>query len=86
MIDNLQIHVKNIHVRYEDGLSTPEHPLAAGFTLDEFRAVSTDSNWMEAFISSSLEGVHKVRSTLTGIPTADGCYPVGETARARGLL
>jgi hypothetical protein len=24
VVDNLQIHVKNIHIRYEDGTSTPE--------------------------------------------------------------
>jgi vacuolar protein sorting-associated protein 13A/C len=24
VVDNVQIHIKNIHVRYEDGSSTPE--------------------------------------------------------------
>jgi hypothetical protein len=24
IVDNVQIHVKNIHLRYEDGTSTPE--------------------------------------------------------------
>lgn len=60
VVDNVQIHVKNIHVRYEDGSSTPEHPFAAGFTLDEFKAVSTDEKWVEAFIQDSAKGVHKL--------------------------
>jgi vacuolar protein sorting-associated protein 13A/C len=85
VIDNLQIHVSNIHVRYEDGLSTPEHPLAAGFTLDEFRAVSTDSNWIEAFISSSAEGVHKV-SRLVPLCCNGLIALARQTPRSRRLL
>ncbi|KIR43636.1 vacuolar protein sorting-associated protein vps13 [Cryptococcus deuterogattii 99/473] len=60
VVDNVQIHVKGIHIRYEDGTSTPEHPFAAGLTLNEFKAVSTDANWVEAFIHDSLHGVHKL--------------------------
>lgn len=60
VVDNVQIHVKNIHLRYEDGSSTPEHPFAAGLTLSEFKAVSTDANWLETFIQDSLHGVHKL--------------------------
>ena len=39
---------------------TCQHPFAAGLTISEFKAVSTDGNWVEAFIQSSLGGVHKV--------------------------
>ena len=47
-------------MRYEDQTSTPDHPFAAGVTLSEFKAVSTDSNWVEAFIQDGLAGVHKL--------------------------
>ncbi|PWN25799.1 DUF1162-domain-containing protein [Jaminaea rosea] len=60
IVDNLQITVRNIHVRYEDSLSNPEHPFAAGFTLSEFSAVSTDANWNPTFIQNSAEGIHKL--------------------------
>ncbi|ORX35977.1 putative late endosome to vacuole transport-related protein [Kockovaella imperatae] len=60
VVDNVQVHVRNIHVRYEDPFSTPEHPFAAGVTLTEFKAVSTDSNWVDAFIQDSVQGVHKL--------------------------
>ncbi len=72
MVDNVQIHVKGIHVRYEDGSSTAEHPFAAGLTIDEFKAVSTDEKWVEAFIQDSLKGVHKVRSPIAVRGFADG--------------
>lgn len=65
IVDNLQITVKNIHVRYEDTLSNPEHPFSAGFTLAEFSAVSTDSNWNPTFVQNSAEGIHKVSMTAS---------------------
>ena len=48
--DNLQVTVKNIHIRYEDTISAPGHPFALGVTLDEFSAVSTDNEWKPMFI------------------------------------
>ncbi|UZJ53507.1 hypothetical protein CBS101457_002827 [Exobasidium rhododendri] len=60
IIDNLQITVRNIHIRYEDDLSNPEHPFSAGLTLAEFSAVSTDGNWNPTFIQNSSEGIHKL--------------------------
>lgn len=30
---NLELHIANIHIRYEDDFSKPEHPFSAGFTL-----------------------------------------------------
>ena len=37
-----------------------QHPFAAGFTLNEFKAVSADGDWVEAFIQHSAGGVHKL--------------------------
>lgn len=34
VIRNLELQIKNIHVRYEDDFSKPEHPFSAGITLD----------------------------------------------------
>lgn len=34
VIRNLELEIKNIHVRYEDDFSKPEHPFSAGFTLN----------------------------------------------------
>lgn len=74
IVSNVQVRVKNIHIRYEDGTSAPEvssqfrnlilradrqHPFAAGMTLSELSAISTDGNWVETFIQDSLHGVHK---------------------------
>lgn len=60
IINNVQIHIRNIHMRYEDGSSTPEHPFAAGLTISEFKMVSTDENWLEAFLQNDVKDVHKL--------------------------
>lgn len=60
IVDNLQVTVKNIHVRYEDSISAPGHPFALGLTLEEFSAVSTDGQWKPTFIQDSTTVTHKL--------------------------
>ncbi|EJT79394.1 vacuolar protein sorting-associated protein 13 [Gaeumannomyces tritici R3-111a-1] len=60
IVDNLQVTVKNIHIRYEDSISAPGHPFALGVTLQEFSAVSTNGEWKPAFIQDSTGTTHKL--------------------------
>ncbi|KAK3937378.1 putative vacuolar protein sorting-associated protein [Diplogelasinospora grovesii] len=60
IVDNLQVTVKNIHVRYEDAISAPGHPFALGITLEEFSAVSTDGEWKPTFLQDSRDTTHKL--------------------------
>ena len=60
IVDNLQITVKNIHVRYEDSISAPGHPFALGVTLEEFSAISTDGQWKPTYIQDSTGPTHKL--------------------------
>ncbi|KAF9044538.1 vacuolar protein sorting-associated protein 13 [Hymenopellis radicata] len=60
IINNLQVTVKNIHVRYEDKLSVPGHPFAAGLTLAGFTAFSVNEEWKPAFIESTAGAIHKL--------------------------
>lgn len=62
IIDNLQITVKRVHLRYEDRLSVPDRPFAVGITLAGFSAQSTDENWQPSYIVNSSQGVHKLAS------------------------
>ncbi|CAJ0872932.1 13832_t:CDS:10, partial [Entrophospora sp. SA101] len=57
---NLQISINNIHIRYEDKLSDPEHPFSIGLTLSEFSALSTDENWTPTFIEDETKPIHKL--------------------------
>ncbi|KAK7064233.1 hypothetical protein R3P38DRAFT_3417731, partial [Favolaschia claudopus] len=60
IINNLQVTVKNIHIRYEDKLSVPGHPFAAGVTLAGFTAVSVNGHWQPAFIESTAGAIQKL--------------------------
>jgi len=60
IIDNVQIQVKNVHIRYEDAISDPGHPFAAGLTLQELSAVSTDENWKPTWIQGASVTTHKL--------------------------
>ncbi|KAI1324409.1 vacuolar protein sorting-associated protein 13 [Xylariaceae sp. FL0255] len=66
IVDNLQVTVKNIHVRYEDSISAPGHPFALGVTLEEFSAVSTDGQWSPTFIQNTSQTTHKL-ATLSAL-------------------
>ncbi|KAJ1978459.1 Vacuolar protein sorting-associated protein 13 [Dimargaris xerosporica] len=60
IIDNLQVSIENIHIRYEDDVSNPDHRFAMGITLSELSAVSTDEHWNVKFIDDPFQDVHKL--------------------------
>lgn len=61
IVDNLQVTIKNIHVRYEDMSGTfSKESCSVGITLNELSAVSTDSNWKPSFISITQDVTHKL--------------------------
>ncbi|KIX05154.1 uncharacterized protein Z518_06026 [Rhinocladiella mackenziei CBS 650.93] len=60
IVDNLQVSIRNVHIRYEDSIATPGHPFAVGLTLKEMSAVSTDSEWHPTFIQSTSGTTHKL--------------------------
>ena len=51
IVDNLEIHVSNVHIRYEDSISMPNlQPFSAGLLLKSFVLLATDANWTPGFI------------------------------------
>ena len=60
IVDNLQVSIKNVHIRYEDSVAAPGHPFAIGMTLKEMSAISTDANWTPTFIQSNSDTTHKL--------------------------
>jgi vacuolar protein sorting-associated protein 13A/C len=61
IVDNLQITIENIHIRYEDSLSSASNPFSIGITLSELSGVSTDKNWnINATPSSDADTIFKL--------------------------
>ncbi|KAI8384441.1 uncharacterized protein BYT42DRAFT_612143 [Radiomyces spectabilis] len=60
ILNNLQFSITNIHIRYEDDVSAPGHRFAAGITLSELSAISTDENWIPQTIGDAVNTIHKL--------------------------
>ncbi|KAL9612615.1 MAG: hypothetical protein Q9167_002785 [Letrouitia subvulpina] len=60
IVDNLQVTIKNIHIRYEDTIAAPGHPFALGLTLKEVSAVSTDADWRPSYVHANSATTHKL--------------------------
>ncbi|XP_064471874.1 intermembrane lipid transfer protein Vps13-like isoform X2 [Ornithodoros turicata] len=60
IIKNLQIRVKNIHIRYEDAFTIPKHPFSFGITLFNLSFDTTDENWDLCILDESVKLVHKL--------------------------
>lgn len=54
VINNLQVHINNVHVRYEDPSDPdPSNTVVFGVTLKSLSAVSCDENWVHSFIKKA---------------------------------
>jgi hypothetical protein len=51
IVDNIEIEIRNVHVRYEDSTTIPGTTFAAGLTLDSFEISTCDEHWRELFVS-----------------------------------
>eukprot|EP01126_Amoeba_proteus_P002109 TRINITY_DN10663_c0_g1_i6.p1 TRINITY_DN10663_c0_g1~~TRINITY_DN10663_c0_g1_i6.p1 ORF type:complete len:297 (-),score=46.57 TRINITY_DN10663_c0_g1_i6:1200-2090(-) len=59
ILNNLQITVKSLHLRYEDP-GTSDNPFAFGITLEELHTYTTDSEWTATFLTTRQKTIHKI--------------------------
>ncbi|KAL3674676.1 hypothetical protein V7S43_000616 [Phytophthora oleae] len=52
IIDNLELHIRRIHIRVEDH-TTGDHPFAMGLTIESVHVQSTNSNWQPSYVDTS---------------------------------
>lgn len=55
IIDNLEVTLSNIHIRYEDSMTIPTKTFSFGFTISLITLISTDENWKEVFIKRDMK-------------------------------
>lgn len=60
VLDNIQVFVDDIHIRYEDATSNPSKPFVAGLMVQGIHIQSTDSNWTPKFTSTHQDIMYKV--------------------------
>ena len=54
IIDNIEITLKKVHLRYEDSQTIPGSPFSAGITLDSFTLSTCDEKWHEKFVARDI--------------------------------
>lgn len=52
IVENLQLKIKDVHIRFEDTLTIPNNRFAYGLTIDSLTAQSCDANWVAGFTSN----------------------------------
>lgn len=53
IIENLELKIKNVHIRYEDAaITVHDQRFACGITIDSLSARSCDANWIAGFSST----------------------------------
>jgi vacuolar protein sorting-associated protein 13A/C len=65
IINNIQIYVNNVHIRYEDKYSIENKVVSFGLYFRNFRAETVDINGKSIFADSNAKTIYKV-GVLTG--------------------
>ncbi|XP_052810385.1 intermembrane lipid transfer protein VPS13D-like isoform X2 [Mya arenaria] len=61
ILENLQLNVSDVHLRYEDAITNPSCPFACGIVIKSLTAQSTDDSWTPKFVSRSVvDLMHKL--------------------------
>ncbi|EFA76521.1 hypothetical protein PPL_10289 [Heterostelium album PN500] len=61
IVDNIQISIYNVHIRFEDTITNPSKPpYCFGLTLEHLKAQSTNEDWQPTFLHTPHTLVHKL--------------------------
>ena len=60
VVDNMQVFIDNIHIRYEDNVSNPKKPFSFGVIIKSIHMQSADEDWKPNFNSARRETMYKV--------------------------
>jgi vacuolar protein sorting-associated protein 13A/C len=60
VLNNVQVRVKHVHMRYEDDRTTPARPFVCGITLESFSGVTVDEAGAPAFVVDPKGFIHKL--------------------------
>lgn len=52
IVENLELKIKNVHIRYEDTVTIPNYRFSFGLTIDSLQARSCDSNWIAGYMAA----------------------------------
>ncbi|XP_021357659.1 vacuolar protein sorting-associated protein 13A-like, partial [Mizuhopecten yessoensis] len=62
ILNNIQITIRNVHIRYEDSITNGDYSFAVGAMLQSFTVHTTNDRWEDADVDSSATILHKLGS------------------------
>jgi hypothetical protein len=71
IVDNLEVNIKNVHIRYEDSVSDPNNTFALGVTLDEISLSTTDETWNIRYVKRNVES--PISGVINKLGTVQNC-------------
>lgn len=83
IIDNLEVNITNLHIRYEDSTSIPGSIFSCGVTIESLCLTTTDEAWSARFVSRDLTkrketAIHKLGTMENfGVYWNTSSYPLG---------
>ncbi|XP_067014210.2 intermembrane lipid transfer protein Vps13 [Anabrus simplex] len=72
IIRNVQVKIRDIHIRYEDELACPERPFSIGITLHNLSVQTTNQNWKEGIVQDAGTMIYKILN-LEGLAVYMNC-------------
>lgn len=60
IVNNVQVSVQNVHIRYEDTITSPQYPFACGMVLQSLTAITTSSKWKPIQLDSASKTIYKL--------------------------
>ncbi|XP_071526978.1 intermembrane lipid transfer protein VPS13D [Panulirus ornatus] len=60
IIENIQLKIRDVHVRYEDDQSIAGHVFACGLTVDSLAVQSSDDHWIPRFVYGETKMAYKL--------------------------
>lgn len=78
IVNNVQISVQNVHIRYEDTVTSPKVPFACGFLLQSITAITTSNKWKPIQLDSASKTIYKlVKLESLSVYWSSCCSPEG---------
>ncbi|KAM7308838.1 vacuolar protein sorting-associated protein 13A isoform X4 [Ixodes scapularis] len=78
IVNNVQVSVQNVHIRYEDTVTSQKFPFACGFVLQSLTAITTSSKWKPIQLDSASKTIYKlVKLESFSIYWSSCCSPDG---------
>lgn len=60
IIKNVQLNIKDIHIRYEDKVTNPGNPFSLGVSLHNLSVNTTDETWKRCVLQEAVTKIYKV--------------------------